>query len=196
MATTVQNVTPTRFYTPFEGMSEAARLTNAVPRGLIRFESTEALVAKAVNDDLQVNITGSLPRNYAYVISSLSYRITVDTFGDFLDTAGFRIFNGIPNVPPGNEQWALFNFIDQQRNPSAGTKTLEFTRGSLREWFPNPLWAPSSAAGGASFTLQIANPADAVQAAGTQFFNCSFYQYDLTQAVRYPLNFPFPVGVR
>ncbi len=161
----------------------------------MRFHSVEAIDAKPINDDLQLDITGSLPIGFAYVFASLSWRMSVDLFGDFLDVVGFRIFNGIPTAPNGNEQWALLNLTDFQRNPSTGTKTLEYTRGGLREWFPLVLSSPGPSQA-MSFTLAVANPADPASAAGTQEFHAAFYQYELNQAVRFPLNFPLPVGVR
>ncbi len=195
MALVTQTITPTSTFTPFEGMSEAQRLTNAVPRGLVRFETRVATAVKPVNDDLLLEITGSLPPNFAYVVSTLSYVIQIDTAADFDNFARLRIFNGLPNAVPGNEQIALFNFSKLLSGVGTAERVLTYGEGSLREWFPNPIWRTAGAAG-ISFTLRITNGNNAVMAAGTQFFNMSFYQYDLTQAVRFPLNSPIPVGIR
>ncbi len=197
MALVTQDVTPTRSYTPFEGMSERQRLSNSVPRGLLRFFSNEAVDAKPVNDDIRLSITGSLPPNFAYVISALSFIIEVDTATDWTSFCRFRIFNGIPNGPPSNEQVARFNFSFNSMGVAImpNSRILEFSAGSLREWFPQPI-VRSAGAAGLSFTLLAGNGANAVQAAGAMFFNLSFYQYELNQAVRYPLNAPIPVGIR
>jgi len=178
-------------------MSEAQRLTNSVPRGMVRFESHNiALAAKPVNDQIVVNITGSLPDNFAYILSALSYQIAVDTASDWDAVAKFRIFNGIPNVPPANEIWSVYNFeLVPVQSAAVDQRILGYEFGSPRDWFPNPIWR-NTLADGLSFTLNTGNGAAAVGAAGLMFFNCAFYQYDLTQAVRYPLNAPFPVGVR
>lgn len=197
MALVTQNITPVSRYSPFEGMSEQQRLYNSVPRGLLRFFTTEAIDAKPVNDDLLVNITGSLPQGFAYVVSAISWQLTVTTAADFFATVFFRLFNAIPNGEVPNEQVANFNF--QDASPSAAivpaNRILDFERGSLREWFPQPLVQTQGAAG-MSFTARAFNPSNTVQPAGTQFFNLSFYQYELNQAVRFPLNSPFPVGIR
>ncbi len=178
-------------------MSEAQRLVTAVPRGLVRFFSDEAVDAKPVNDDLVVNITGSLPAGFAYVISSLSFLLNVDTASNFFALTRFRIFNGLPNGTPGNEQVATFNLADvtPQSGVFANERILDFSLGSVREWYPQPLVLTQGAAA-MSFTFQYFNANNNVQAAGTQFFNCAFYQYELNQAVRFPLNSPFPVGIR
>lgn len=197
MALVTQNITAVRSYSPFEGMSERQRLRTAVPRGMVRFNFNGVLTAKPVNDDIVVNITGSLPPSFAYVISDMSYQLEVDTASDWAPFARFRIFNGLPNGEPGNEQVALFNMT--LFNPgvaiAAAQRVLEFSMGSLREWYPTPIVRTPGAAG-LSFTLRVGNGIDAVQAAGTQFFNLNFYQYELNQAVRFPLNFPLPVGIR
>ncbi len=195
MATVAQNVTPLITYTPFEGMSEPQRLQNAVPRGMVRFFSNDALAAKPVDDDIVLNITGSLPPNFAYVISNLNFQIAVDRVADWDANCNFRIFNGLPNALPGNEQWATFGFSSFVLSSLTNRRVLNFSTGSIREWFPNPIWRTQGAAG-ISFTLLAGNDVATVQAAGTMFFTASFYQYDLTQAVRFPLNFPIPVGIR
>ncbi len=178
-------------------MSEARRLQSAVPRGMVRFFSDEAIDAKPVNDDYLLNITGSLPPSFAYILSSLSWSLTVDRAVDFNATTRFRIFNGLPNGTPGNEQVAAFNLANYGFGAAAALaqRILEFTEGSVREWYPQPLVITPGAAG-MSFTLQVFNSNNTVMSAGTQFFNCAFYQYELNQAVRFPLNFPQPVGIR
>jgi len=197
MALVTQDVGPVRSYSPFEGMSEAQRLVTAVPRGLLRFFSDTALDAKPVNDDLVVNITASLPPGFAYVLSSLSYVLAVDRAADFDEFARFRIFNGLPDGDAGNEQVAAFGlslYIPGQAIAIA-QRILNYSGGTPRDWFPQPLVRTKGALG-MSFTLQLGNGENTVQAAGTQFFNCAFYQYELNQAVRFPLNFPLPVGIR
>ncbi len=197
MALVTQNITPVRLFSPFEGMSEAQRLVTSVPRGMVRFFSDEALDAKPINDDLVVNITGSLPPAFAYVLSSLSYQLTDDRAEDFTAVTRFRIFNGLPNGIPGNEQVATFNLTSFAPGALISTpqRFLDFSLGSVREWFPQPL-VRTQGATGISFTLQLGNGNNTAAAAGTQFFNCAFYQYELNQAVRFPLNSPFPVGIR
>lgn len=197
MALVTQNITPISRYSPFEGMSEAQRLYSSSPRGLLRFFSSEAIDAKPVNDDLLVIITGSLPQGFAYVVSAMSWQITVGTASDWHPEVFFRIFNGIPNGEVPNEQVSIFNLDVMAPSTAivANSLILEYTKGALREWYPQPL-VQTQGALGMSFTIRAFNAANTVQSAGTQFFNLSFYQYELNQAVRFPLNSPFPVGIR
>lgn len=175
-------------------MSERQRLTNSVPRGLLRFEFDGALTAKPINDDLQVNITGSLPPNFAYIVCSMSYQLQNDRAADFEANLRLRIFNGIPNGTNGNEQIAVFPMDAFTRFPDDPQRVMSYTRGPLRNWFPNPLYPKQTQA--MSFTAQVANGNNTAAAAGTQLFHMAFYQYDLNQAIRFPLNSPIPVGIR
>lgn len=195
MATVTQNITPIRTFQPFEGLSEAQRLVTSVPRGILRFQSTEAIDAKPVNDDLVVNITCSLPPTFAYVISALNWEVEVDTAEDWTAFVRARVFNGLPNADPGNNQVAAFNFSNWRFAPLIQRRVLDFSLGSIREWYPQPL-VRSPGAAGMSFIVNAGNGNNNVQAAGTQDFNVAFYQYELNQAVRHPLNSPVPVGIR
>lgn len=195
MAIVTQDVTPANSYTPFEGMPENVRLLNGVPRGLVRFEADIALTAKPVNDSMILNITSGLPTNFAYVLCSLSFQIQVDRATDWHTNLRFRMFNGLPAASAGNEQISVFNF--EFYAPGSGVtaqRILDYSKGDIRTWYPNPLWPKRAEP--MSFTLQAGNVAATVQAAGTMLFHAAFYQYDLTQALRYPLNSPLPVGIR
>lgn len=196
MAVVTQGVTPSRTYSPFEGMSESQRIVTSVPRGLVRFHASEALDAKPINDILNLTITCSLPDNFAYVISHLSFEIAVNKATDFNATCRFRIFNGLPNVAIGNNQAAVFNMSNYDDGAvTDGRRILDFSLGGVRDWYPTPI-VKTQGAIGHSGILQYTDDVATAAAAGTLEFSLSFYQYDLTQAVRYPLNFPFPVGVR
>ncbi len=171
-------------------------MVTAVPRGLVRFDFETALLAKPVNDSYDLQLTCSMPAGFAYVVSALSFEIAVDTATDFDAVCQGRVFNGLANVPPSNTQFATFamsNVPDTVANDPK--RILNFSLGSLREWFPNPM-VRSAAALGSSFILNYHNSAAAVQAAGLLSFHLNLYQYELNQAVRYPLNSPFPVGIR
>ncbi len=196
MTVVTQGITPARSYSPFEGMSENMRLHNGVPRGLVRFTSAEALDAKPVNDQINVTWTCSLPDNFAYVLAAVTMEIAVDTATDWNATARFRIFNGLPNGVIGNNQVGMFDMADVASTSSADPqRVLTYRSGTPREMFPLPVTKTPGAVGH-SFILQYSNVAAAVQAAGTQSFQLSAYQYDLTQAVRYPLNAPIPTTLR
>jgi len=183
-------------YTPFEGMNEAQRLVTAVPRGMVRFHTDQALAAKPVNDSIDLTITNVLPTGFAYVMSHMSFEIRVDTASDWDNFVRFRVFNGAPTAPVQNQQPASFA-MDLVPNAAADDpfRILNYSGGGVREWFPTPIYRTKDSAG-LSVILQYHNSAAAVQAAGLIEWHLAFYQYELNQAVRFPLNFPFPVGQR
>lgn len=195
MATVTQTVTATPTYTPFEGMSDAHRLLNHVPRGMIRFTAAEALDAKPVNDLINLSVFSSLPQGYAYIFSSISFEIACDTAAEWNSTARVRIFNGQPNAPTApNEQPALVTMTNyNDGGTSDSRRILDLAQGSLRNWWPSPIYNARFAI---SIILQFTNFNVNVQAAGDLIFNMQLYQYDLNQAVRQPLNSPLPVGIR
>ncbi len=196
MAVVTQGIAPARTYSPFEGMGETNRLWSAVPRGLIRFHSSEALDAKPVNDSIDLTFTCSLPNGFAYVLSALTFEIGVDTASDWESFTRCRIFNGLPNVAPGNNQVAGLSMVLIPNGASADpSRVLGYEEGQLADWFPGVI-VKSPGAAGHSFILQYHNAAAAVGAIGTINFNLSVYQYELNQAIRFPLNFPLPVGKR
>lgn len=196
MAVVTQGVTPDRTYSPFEGVTEAVRLVTAVPRGLVRFNSQLALAGKPVNDSVDLTFTCSLPSAFAYVVSSLSFSIAVDTASDWDAVCRFRGFNTLPSVAPGNDQVSVFAMSTYPgtvaQDPS---RVLDFSLGEVRPYFPQPL-VRSQGAAGMSLILNYHNSAAAVGGTSVVDFNLAVYQYELNQAVRYPLNFPLPVGIR
>lgn len=196
MAVVTQAVTPDRFYTPFEGMPDAVRLRNGVPRGLFRFFSDQSLAAKPVNDTMVINFTMALPPNFAYTLSKITYMLGVDTASDWEDECIIRAFNTMPNVAPGNEQWTTWGMrLHEPGSTLQNRRVLTYELGTPREFYPTPMWL-SEGGVGHSFLLNYANKAAAVQAAGVQFLSLECYQYDLSQAVRYPLNSPLPTTLR
>lgn len=195
MALVAQAVTPVRTFQPFEGMSESQRLVTSVPRGIVRFQATDALDAKPVNDDIILTFTCSLPPSFAYVVSSLSLEIQVDTADEWDAFVRVQMFNTLPSAAPGNRQVSLFDFEDYRLPLADAEKILTFRQGTIRDWYPQPL-VRSVGAVGMTFLVVASNGNANVQAAGTMFFNAAFYQYELNQAVRFPLNSPVPVGIR
>ncbi len=196
MAVVTQGVTPDRSYSPFEGMSEAQRLVTAVPRGIVRFHSGIALAGKPVDDSVDLTFTCALPLAFAYVWSSLSFEIIVDTASDWDSTCRVRANNSLPAVALGNDQVATFG-MQLQPSTVAGdpSRILNYQLGDVRTWFPQPLVGTPKALG-MNLVLQYHNSAAAVGGAAVVNFNLALYQYELNQAVRFPLNSPFPVGIR
>jgi len=198
MAVVTQTVTPSRSYTPFEGPSEAQRNWSSIPRGMTRFNNlgpTVALQAKPVNDSIDLQFTCSLPAGFAYVFSYLSFELQVDTASDWDVFCTCTIFNGIPGGPAGSFPRAVCAMpLVPDIVANDPRRILDYSLGDVSEWFHTP--TIGQGAGASTFLLNYHNSAAAVQAAGVIRFHAGFYQYELNQAVRFPLNYPLPVGQR
>lgn len=195
MAVVSSVFTPTRSYSPFEGMGEAQRLVTAVPRGMIRFNLAQTLPAKPVNDSQNMQVTASLPAGFAYVFSYCTFEIQVDTASDWDSVCRVTMFNGMPGGPSGTFSRTVANMNSSPNTVAADpSRIMDYSLGNLAWAFHTP--TVGQGGGASTFLINYENSAAAVQAAGTVRYNSGFYQYELNQAVRFPLNFPLPVGVR
>ncbi len=198
MAVVTQVIAPARSYSPFEGMSEAQRLASAVPRGLIRFDTVvgQTITAKPINDSYDLQVTCSLPDGFAYILSGLSFQVAVDTISDYDDTCQGRIFNGLPTAAPGGAEHAIFDMTEVASTVALRPmRILSYGRGTLATWFHHP-FTRNLAGTGLSFLINYHNSAAPAAATGLVSFHLSIYQYELNQLVRFPLNYPTPVGSR
>lgn len=179
-------------------MSEAMRLRSSVPRGLVRFDTINAQgsVAKPVNDSYDLQLTCSLPPGFAYVMSSLNFELAADTISDFDGVCNVRVFNGLPNGPASSTQSAIFEMPVYPNTVALDpSRILSYSTGSLAWWFHHPL-VQTTGTLGMTVLLNFHNSAAAAGAAGVIDFHLALYQYELNQAVRYPLNNPLPVSNR
>jgi len=196
VAVVTQNEAPGVSYSPFEGLADARRVYTSVPRGILRFDLEVGLDAKPVNDSHDLQITCSFPAGFAYIMSSVAFEIEVDTATDWDANCQSRIFNGLPNSAPGNVQFGTFGMANVPGTVAQDPRRiLNFQLGTLSDWYRHPIFR-SSGAVGHSFILNYHNSAAAVQGAGSVFFHAACYQYELNQAVRFPLNNPLPVASR
>lgn len=189
IVTTTINMTPT--YQPFERPSDREALWSAIPRGLRGFVvEAAALDAKPLNDDQQLILLGTLPSNFAYIFAEIGLRILVDVAAAW-DTEYTLIlqdfYQGRADVI---QQW---NFDFASSNLQRTARGQGHT--AAQQVPKQPMWSPRDSAG---ILINIAtfNAADPVGAAGTVWANINFWEFDLEQAKKYPINTPFPVHAR
>lgn len=153
----------------------------------------EDVDAKPVNDQIDVFLTATLPENYAYVMRNFNLQLSADTASDWDNTVVLRMFNHIPGQEVGTAEMIsteMSLFV-----PAGATPTLTVNQHRLNlAAFTMPMWAVHG--GSITFRVELTNIAAAVGAAAFVITHCEFYEYDLTQAQRYPLNTPFPVQAR
>lgn len=193
MATVTDNLTYLSSYLPYERPPDAVSQYSWVPRGVRRFFLAVATTAKPINDDWIAHITATLPDNFAYIPRSLSVSFAVDTCSDVDDRFILRYLNHISGQPLGASE--SFQLINDLVAP-VGTDPSRLTRAVNQElaMVTSPVWSLHT--GSPTVRVTLFNNADAAMAAGFVITHMEFYEYDLTQAQRFPVNAGMPTFSR
>ncbi len=179
-------------YTPFERPPQPVTLWSAIPRGLQSFTLPQtALTAKPVNDDELITLTATLPPNYGYVFADSALHITQDRAIDWdaFYTINLQNFYRAPlSQSVAMSITANLPFLDS----GFGTVRAGADKSSA---FSYPIIG-SPGTSGVLLTLQATNGNNTVAVAGTLTAVVSFWQFDLEQVRKYPINSPTPVNAR
>ncbi len=190
VAVVTQSVAYGSTYQAFERPPDYLALNSMIPRGVRRFFIDQALDAKPVNDEIELFMTATLPLNFAYLLRSVTFQISVDTAADWETTCLIRMFNAIPNQPSSTETQAVL--MSDVTGSANGTPSNTIRSAQLDlSMFTGPFWPTDG--NPATFRISAFNTAAAVGAAGTIRSHVDFFEYDLTQAQKYYLNTPIPV---
>ncbi len=182
----------TASYVPYERPPQNLTLWSAIPRGLQSFiVDTQQLDLKAVNDVQQLNLTATLPPNFGYVMVDMNFSITQDRAVDW----------------QANTNLNLQNYYRAPLNISVGVSTtwsqslLPGLTDSSRHYVkvqPFPAF-PIIGAQGTTGVLVVINGRNnqaAAAAVGTVNAFISFWQFDLEQIRKFPINSPTPTHPR
>ncbi len=188
MAVIVDNQFYTGSYTPFERPPENTTLYSLIPRGVRRFFLQAAVPAKPLNDELRLLLNLTLPDSFAYVVRTFDAQIRGDTATDYNPEVILAMFNHIPGLAIGSEQYISIPLSPQPS--TVGVENATTGPSNLHD-FVSPAW--STHAGTITFRAEFLNVAAA--AAAVAFINSyvEFLEYDLVQAQRYWINTPIPV---
>ncbi len=193
MALVTQIFPLTGDYVPYERPSDRAALWTAIPRGLQSFMAATAQVdIKPVNDDFQLSLTATLPPNFAYVMADANFSLTQNRAVDFEDNVNLNLQNfyrGSESATVGLAGNWVQDFII-----NASTVTARGMQ-QIAPWPAFPLVAPRGASGIlVNFTAW--NNQDAAATTGIFDFFISFWQFDLEQIRKFPINTPLPTHNR
>jgi len=175
-------------YLPFERPPDSYTLYSLIPRGLRRFFFASDVQAKPLNDELVVNLSATLPENFAYIWRSANFQITADFVTGFTDEVWLRLLNHISGEGVGSTENISSNFPIYVSNLAGSSSRM--MRAPVLSQFAGPVWAVHG--GAITFRMQASNAAAAAMAAGFLISHCEFYEYDLTQAQRFYVNTPVP----
>lgn len=181
-------MTPT--YLPFERPPDRAALWSAIPRGLRGFVIPSAtLTAKPVNDTETFVLSGTLGPNFAYILAEISVRLAQDRAQDWEREYSLNLQNFYQGNVALSQNWNFpFSTI--------GLGSLALGNGPAAVRMPMaPITAPRGTAG-VLISITGFNDAAAVAAAGVIACYINFWEFDLEQARKYPINAPLPTHSR
>ena len=194
MANVAVAITMEPTYLPFERTPDNVALWTAIPRGLRGFVVEFGTVtAKPVNDTLTLALTATLPQNFAYVFADIALSVRGDTASDWDSEYSLNLQRFYQGDAHGIALAMNWSFDFATMNLDRATLGQGHTAIQQRPTFP--MWAPSTGAG-IGIVINAFNSAAAVAAVGNVSAYINFWEFDLEQIRKYPINSPFPVHVR
>lgn len=192
MALVIQTVAGVSTYVPYERPPQNVTLWSVIPRGLQTFTWVQTLDAILVTDDALLNLTAILPPNFGYVMSDANLKLSMVAAGsEWSPNAIFNMSNFLR--APADISVLMSSDWVQRMTVSDNTDSSK----SLvvdQAWPTFPLISSNSS--GISTVLSAFNNAQNARAAGVFFAYLSFWQFDLEQIRKFPINSPFPVHAR
>lgn len=192
MALDIQTIAMTADYVPYERPPQPFTLWSAIPRGLQSFlVATEALDVKAINDQALLKLQATLPPNFAYVMGSANATITQNKAAVWDDEFNLNLqnFYRAPNILSGG---LAGNWRQQFEN--AGQNGESRSLVLVQPWPSFPIIGSSDS--GIAINMEMFNNDTAASTIGTVNAYISFWQFDLEQVRKYPINSPQPVHAR
>ncbi len=190
MANVAMTVAMLPTHIPFERPTDPATLWSVIPRGLRGFQKFSAVTAKPLNDTETVNLTGTLPANFAYIFAGITFRLSQDVANDWNKSYSLKLDNWYQGIAGLSTNW-LFPFDELGLNGAviaSGSASYDHVPKS-------PMWAARETSG-ISVSIGALNEGAAEGAAGTMVITCQFWEFDLEQVRKYPINSPIPTHSR
>ncbi len=192
MATVTQTVVSTPSYVPYERPPQPLTLWSAIPRGLQSFiVPLTVLDLKAINDTQILVITATLPPNFGYVMNAAAFSITQDRAVDWTVRCNLNLQN-FYRAPVDLSISLASNWVQEfSAGISDSTRHMRVTQA----WPTFPIIG-STDTSGALVVLNARNGTATAASAGTLTAFLSFWQFDLEQIRKFPINSPIPTHSR
>lgn len=190
MAVVSQIINMTPLYVPYERPPQNLTLWSAIPRGLQSFIVESAgIEIKPINDDIILSLRATLPQNFGYVLQDVMFNIASASSFAWSSIMSLNLqsyFRGIGDGGGLSSTWAGELELDDGLGSNS--------RSSF--WHDLPTFPMIGTDSGIAVNLTAVNGAD--PAAGVGVVNCfiSFWQFDLEQIRKYPINSPIPTQSR
>lgn len=192
MALDIQSVFVVRAFQPYERPPQAATLWSVIPRGLEILTASRALDAKAVNDAALLTIPWIMSPNYAWAIQDIGFTIVQDRGSDWADNTNLNFQNFMRLGEVGLNANYRFRWLTSSQDGQ--TRTL--IRNNQSSPLPTMPMTTLDGSSGLAFNFTAWNNNATVSTAGVLDFFCTFWQFDLEQVRKYPINTTLPVSTR
>jgi len=198
VALVIQNVDLVEDYIPFERPPQNVTLWSAIPRGIVSFiAATVAIDVKPVNDDFLLNLKATLPPNYGYVFMDANVTISQSTAFSWT-SSGSGVNLNLQNFYRANGSASgglSCNWAQEMVLSDPSQNFQQASMSVIQPWPSFPMIAPPGFSGILA-NLSAGNSQDLVTLGGVVDAYMSFWQFDLEQIRKYPINSPFPTHAR
>jgi len=180
-------------YVPFERPPQPQTLWSAIPRGLFTgIVNAGVLDAKPINDSQVLTCTIVLPNNFGYVMADAQLLINQDRAQDWSEECFVRLLNFYRGADSNVNGFETHYRQELLRTSAFG---LSVAMSVVQPWPTFPIIAPQST-GGTIVVMRANNGTATAALAGTVMAFVSFWQFDLEQIRKFPINTPLPVHSR
>lgn len=193
MALVIQNEAAVSSFVPYERPAQPYTLWSAIPRGLQSFiVDGQVLDLIAAGDGALLNIQGVLPPNFGYVMMDLNLTLAMASAGiDWAATMSLNLQNFYR--APGLSLALAGNWPQSMASVSQDSSTRQLLQTQAWPTFPI-IGTPGTS--GIQINVSTFNNAGTARAVGTIQFYIAFWQFDLEQIRKFPINSPQPVQLR
>ena len=192
MTVLIQTIVMKSSYVPYERPPQPVTLWSAIPRGLQTFLVPQTAIQDKISpDQLILRMTGTLPPNFGYVMNDAGLSIGGARAFDWADTVNLNFQNFYRGADLGDaingnyvQDFLIWPLDDLVRSLTANSP-----------WPTSPMIGiPGTSGILLDFTTN--NRVTTTHTGGTVNGWVSFWQFDLEQIRKYPINSPQPVHTR
>lgn len=193
-AVTTTNITMTPTYRPFERPPDPGALWTAIPRGLRGFVVIQGVLdAKPSPNQQLLTLSAALPNNFAYVFAEIHLTISQNRAGDWNDGYTLNLQGWYQGNPDSFATWNM-PWTDGLVTPASGPPAVE--KSSPAHSMDSLPKAPMFADTSLLISIQAQNQVATAALEGQVHAYINFWEFDLEQVRKYPVNSPTPVHGR
>jgi len=193
MALVIQNEAMVGSYIPYERPPQPITLWSAIPRGLQSFVvDGQSLDLILINNDALLNLTATLPPNFGYVMQDAGLTLSMEQAGSAWDNNYNLNLQNFYRAP-GQSLGFAGNWVQDMVDTAQDRSTKN---SSNRQPWPAFPMIGTEGTTGIQIVMSTFNNAQTARSAGTINAFIAFWQFDLEQIRKFPINSPIPTHAR